>query len=201
MIRCIVVLTASLALAACGSDDIDAPEVSRTGVALCGDPAIRGNVMPRISEGTCGVDNPVQVVEVSGVALTQSSIIDCPTARALRRWVDEGLRPAVGRRGGGVDSLKVAAHYACRTINSRPGGSLSEHAKGKAIDISAIILRDGDTITVAEDWGRGGEGRVLRQAHQSACGPFGTVLGPEADRFHRDHFHFDSKSRRRPYCR
>jgi hypothetical protein len=41
----------------------------------------------------------------------------------------------------------------------------------------------------------------LRRIHDGACGIFGTVLGPEANDAHRDHFHFDMKARRRnAYC-
>jgi len=37
---------------------------------------------------------------------------------------------------------------------------------------------------------------------RAACGPFGTVLGPESNRFHRDHFHFDTaRYRSGSYCR
>lgn len=41
------------------------------------------------------------------------------------------------------------------------------------------------------------DGRFLRRLHKGACGPFGTVLGPEANEAHRDHFHFDLKTRKR----
>lgn len=41
----------------------------------------------------------------------------------------------------------------------------------------------------------------LREAHRSACKIFGTVLGPEANEAHRDHFHVDLAPRRyRNYC-
>ena len=104
--------------------------------------------------------------------------------------------------GGGLSGLRVAAHYACRTRNHQPGALISEHGKGKAIDIAALQLRDGSEISVLDDWGQGPKGRVLRQVHRQACGPFGTVLGPESDRFHRDHFHFDTaRHRGGPYCR
>lgn len=43
--------------------------------------------------------------------------------------------------------------------------------------------------------------QFLRRIWREACGPFGTVLGPEADAAHRDHFHFDAAERRAPYCR
>lgn len=41
----------------------------------------------------------------------------------------------------------------------------------------------------------------LKKVHEKACGLFGTVLGPEANEAHRDHFHFDlAPRRRRAYC-
>lgn len=43
--------------------------------------------------------------------------------------------------------------------------------------------------------------RFLKSIHESACGIFGTVLGPEANAAHRDHFHFDlAHRRRRAFC-
>lgn len=149
----------------------------------------------------CGVSNPVRVTSVAGVALSRASLMDCTTAKALRSWVENGVKPGVGRLGGGPGRINVVADYACRTINHRPGGNISEHGKGKAIDISGITLRNGKTLSIARDWSRRSEGAVLKRLHRAACGPFGTVLGPEADRFHQDHFHFDTKSRRNPYCR
>ena len=41
------------------------------------------------------------------------------------------------------------------------------------------------------------EAAFLRRLHKGACGTFGTVLGPEANEAHRDHFHFDLAARRR----
>ncbi|MEM6497126.1 MAG: extensin family protein [Pseudomonadota bacterium] len=42
----------------------------------------------------------------------------------------------------------------------------------------------------------------LKGAHHTACKIFGTVLGPEANDAHRDHFHVDLAERRhRNYCR
>jgi hypothetical protein len=40
------------------------------------------------------------------------------------------------------------------------------------------------------------EAAFLRRLHKGACSVFGTVLGPEANELHRDHFHFDLASRR-----
>lgn len=43
--------------------------------------------------------------------------------------------------------------------------------------------------------------RFLRQVHDQACGPFATVLGPEANAAHANHFHLDMAERRNgAYC-
>lgn len=45
------------------------------------------------------------------------------------------------------------------------------------------------------------ESAFLHNIHRSACGLFGTVLGPEANEAHRDHLHLDMKARdRSAYC-
>jgi len=193
-------LSLSVLATGCGRGD-DA--VTRGG-GLCGDPGLVGTVsgyLPDPVEG-CGVERAVRLESVHGVRLSQPATLTCPTARTLGQWVDRSARPEVGRMGGGLSGLRVVAHYTCRTRNSQAGALISEHGKGKAIDIAALQLRDGSEISVLEDWGPGRKGRVLRRVHAQACGPFGTVLGPESDRFHRDHFHFDTaKHRGGPYCR
>ena len=172
--------------------------------AVCGDPAIQGEVIGRVPGKLpgCGISNAVRVRSISNVTLSQQSVMSCTTARTLKSWIDTGLQPAVRGKGGGVARLRVAAGYACRTRNSRKGAKISEHAKGNAIDISAFELRDGSDISVLRDWGKGQKGRALKRIHRSACGPFGTVLGPKANRYHRDHFHLDvARYRGGPYCR
>ena len=172
--------------------------------ALCGRRAILGEPLAPIPGRLrgCGIREPMRVMQVSGVRLSRPAVMDCGTARALAGWVEDAVRPAIGESGGGVVGLQVAAGYQCRTRNNRPGARISEHGRGRAIDISAFLLADGQRITVLEGWGRQGEGRILRAIHRAACGPFGTVLGPQADRYHRDHFHLDTTPRRSTaYCR
>ncbi|WP_411236867.1 extensin family protein [Marivita sp. S0852] len=172
--------------------------------AVCNDPSIQGEIVGlvpgRISG--CGVKNAVRVRSVSGISLSQQAIMDCTTAKALKRWVDQGMKPSVGTFGGGVSQIKVAAHYACRTRNNQPGARISEHGKGRAIDISGFRFRDGQEITLLNGWGQRTTGAILRDMHRRACGIFGTVLGPESNRWHRDHFHFDTaRYRSGSYCR
>ena len=169
---------------------------------ICGDPAIQGGNLARMvgSRPGCGVASPVRVYSVSGVALSRPSVMNCPTALALRDWVDDSVKPTIGRLGGGVSELHVAAHYACRTRNNRPGAKISEHGKGNAIDISGLTLANGQSLTVSGDWWDPVKGKLMRAMHRGACGPFDTVLGPDADRYHQDHFHFDKRGGR-AYCR
>lgn len=171
--------------------------------AICNNPDIRGEVVGRVPgllKG-CGVESAVRVHSVSGVALSQPAVMDCTTARALDFWVKKGARPAL-RREGRLSELKVAAGYACRTRNGRPGARISEHGKGRAIDISAFVMRDGSIVTVKKGWREKHARKSLLRAWRAACGPFGTVLGPDADRYHRDHFHLDTaRYRGGPWCR
>lgn len=149
----------------------------------------------------CGVEDAVQVTSVSGVRLSQASVMGCDTAKALNRWVDRTVKPTFRRRGPVVE-LKVAAHYTCRTRNNRKGAKISEHGKGRAIDISAFKMNDGEWITVLNGWRGKSTQALLKKVWRGACGPFGTVLGPNADRYHQDHFHMDTaRYRRGPYCK
>ena len=172
--------------------------------SVCGDPKLQGDYVGYVPGGgsACGITEGVKVRAVNGVPLTQAALVDCTTAKSLKNWVNNVLKPTVGSRGGGVAQIRVAAHYACRTRNHQPGAKVSEHGRGKAIDISGIILRDGSEISVLDGWDTSRDGDVLRRLHGRACGIFGTVLGPESDRFHQDHFHFDTaRHGNGPYCR
>jgi hypothetical protein len=170
--------------------------------SVCGNLDIQGEKIGGVPGklNGCGINDAVRVRSVSGVMLSRPATMDCTTAKALNQWVEKGVIPAFRRRGPVVE-LRVAAHYACRTRNNQPGAKLSEHGKGKAIDISAFTMNDGEVITVAAGWGKGATKRMLHKVWKSACGPFGTVLGPNANRFHRDHFHVDTAQYRSgPYC-
>ncbi|MFT6933544.1 MAG: hypothetical protein ACJAXT_002253 [Paracoccaceae bacterium] len=171
---------------------------------LCGLPGVIGDELDTIPGriSGCGIPNPVRIREIDGVALNSPATVNCQTAEALQDWLQDSVVPTVGRRGGGVTSIRVVASYACRTRNNRPGARISEHGQGNAVDVAGIGLADGQEITVLSGWRSGQSRTILREVHRDACGPFGTVLGPDADRYHQDHFHLDTASHRSgPYCR
>lgn len=172
--------------------------------AICGMPSLQGVRLKPIAGKLkgCGVEEPVQITSVQGIPLSQAAIMDCRTAQTLDAWVKGAVVPAVGRLGGGVSRLEVAAHYACRGRNNVKGARISEHGMGHAIDISGITLKNGVTMTVLKGWTDPVQGKILKALHRAACGPFGTVLGPGSDGYHRDHLHLDTaRYRSGSYCR
>lgn len=170
--------------------------------AVCGLASLQGRTVAPIQSRVagCGVAQPVEITAVDGVPLSQPATIDCGTALALDRWVKTGLKRAVGGQGGGVAKIQIAGSYVCRPMNNIRGNKISEHGRGRAIDVSGVVLKNGDSFSIARDY-RKGDAAFLRAAHRAACGVFGTTLGPGSDGHHEDHLHFDSAVHRSPYCR
>jgi hypothetical protein len=164
--------------------------------AVCGVPGIKGEEIKRITSKVkgCGVEDPVAVTSVAGVRLTQTATVDCSIAKSLNSWVEDVAQPAFD---GKLVEMQVAAHYICRGRNNKKGAPISEHGKGRAIDISAFVLSNGKVLTVA-----GNYNKLLRRIYKAACPYFRTTLGPGSDGYHEDHFHFDTSARNGgAYCR
>ena len=164
--------------------------------ALCGDAALTGTVLAPIKGRVkgCSVAEPVSVEFVAGVRLNPAATLDCTTAEALKSWVKSGLQPAFAPRQ--VVELRIFGSYTCRSRNNVRGAKISEHGKGKAIDIGAFVLDNGQTLTVLDNYNR-----TIRKTQTAACGPFSTTLGPGSDGFHETHLHFDTaRYSYGPYC-
>lgn len=143
----------------------------------------------------CGAIQPFEMAAAADgrVGLRPAATLRCNMIPSVERWVRRTIEPESRRHYGvAVAELKVAASYGCRPRNNQPGGKLSEHGHANALDISAFILADGRTVTVKEGWhGQPRDRSFLRAVHSGACREFTTILGPDADAFHRDHFHVD----------
>jgi hypothetical protein len=173
-----------------------AREAASMAGAVCGVPAIKGEPLAPITSkvDACGVAEPVRLTSVSGVRLSQAATVDCSIAKSLNAWVDEVAQPAFD---GKLVQLQIAAHYSCRGRNNVKGAKVSEHGKGRAIDISAFVLSDGKVLTVKQNYNK-----LLRKIYKAGCGYFKTTLGPGSDGYHEDHFHFDTSARKGgAYCR
>jgi hypothetical protein len=166
---------------------------------VCGIDGVEGVTLPPISNGGgCGIERPVRVARIAGVDLEPSAVLGCSAVEALEGWLTAVAQPAFRRAGRPLAGIGVAASYVCRNVNSAPEGKLSHHALGGAIDI-ARFRSDAGELNIRDDWS-GKQAALLRQIYAGACGTFGTTLGPDTNRYHRDHFHFDVAERRAPYC-
>lgn len=150
------------------------------------------------------------LVRITGGQVTpfsdQSLVMQCPLAVRYVIWDRQVLRPsAQAIYGQRVRRLETMGSYSCRRIygssnvNDRP----SEHARGNALDVGGVTLADGRTVSLLADWdGDGPQGRqgreFLHRLRAGACRVFSTVLTPDYNAAHENHFHLDGAPR--PLC-
>ncbi|HXY89544.1 MAG TPA: extensin family protein [Xanthobacteraceae bacterium] len=157
--------------------------------------------------GACGMMHPFKVAAMANgyVMVEPRATLACPLIGEVDRWLAEAVQPAAAAWfGEQVVEIKQLSAYSCRTVNNQPGGNISEHAFGNALDVGAFKLASGREVTVEHGWKGAYEERgFLRQVHAAACERFSTVLGPGADVFHYNHFHLDLARRAsgRSVCR
>ncbi|MEW6437952.1 MAG: extensin family protein [Pseudomonadota bacterium] len=145
----------------------------------------------------CGIAAPVTLSAVlladgTKVPFEPPSLIRCDLAETLGAWFREDVAPAV-QPAGGLAKILGSNGYECRTRNHVPGGKLSEHAKGNALDVRGIVLRNGQTILIRKDAPQ--KPAFLARMKATACARFTTVLGPGADAAHAAHLHVDLEQR------
>lgn len=159
--------------------------------------------LPRINDGpSCGIDYPVELSGLSGnIAVKPAVKLNCQVTEAFAKWVKYELAPSSRYRyWSGVRTIRPLGGYSCRTMNSRRGNPMSEHARGNAIDVGKFVLKNGKEIDVRK---KGlfafRERGLLKAVRADSCKYFHTVLGPGSDPFHKDHFHFDLRTRKSGY--
>jgi hypothetical protein len=145
----------------------------------------------------CGIAAPVTLSAVlltdgTKVPFEPPSLIRCDLAETLGAWFREDVAPAV-QSAGGLAKILGSNGYECRTRNHVPGAKLSEHAKGNALDVRGIVLRNGQTILIRKDAPQ--KPAFLARMKVTACARFTTVLGPGADAAHAAHLHVDLEQR------
>lgn len=175
-----------------------------------GAPLILAKVSPSVLRSSCPKRQLVGLTGIRApneIKLSPQANVQRKVGLATANWVKDVVQPAARKHlGSEVVQLRVAASFSCRTRNGIKGAKLSEHGYGNAIDISIFTLANGKKVSVAKGWkGRRSERLFLRAVNDGACGHFTTVLGPRADRYHQDHFHFDlarhGKSGNRRVCK
>jgi hypothetical protein len=141
----------------------------------------------------CGIDGAVKLKGV-GVPLNRPLLMACTTALSLADFEAKVVVPAATELlGKKVTTITSAGSYDCRGQRSDHPERLSEHAKGKAIDITGFTLEDGSRITVLRNWsGKDEKAEFLHKVAAGACKMFAVVLTPKTNKLHRDHLHMDN---------
>lgn len=175
----------------------DTPEcravLDRSGVAYTS--------LPPTGEGPCARPDHTQL---SSYPLAPDiPAVSCPVAAALEMWRTNSLEPAARDiLGSEISQIEHMGVYNCRRIRGSGSNAWSQHATGNAIDISAFVLADGRRISVLNDWGGDtDQARFLRTVRDEACGVFSTVLSPDFNAAHADHFHLDQGTNWTSVCR
>jgi len=139
----------------------------------------------------CSVENPVQVTGAA-VPWNQPAVMSCGLADRMDRFLVEAAEP-LARRYFATDIVRFDhfGAYSCRSMAGM-AGRWSEHAAGRAIDISGFLLKDGERVSVEHDWlAPGPKSEFLHALANRACDYFNLVLTPESDKLHYNHLHLD----------
>jgi Extensin-like protein C-terminus len=147
--------------------------------------------------GECGGDD---LVSLSAVLLPNgrraeikpAATLRCEMAESLASWVRDEVAPRIVEQGGELAAVHQLDAYDCRNRDSAAHGKISEHARGKAIDLRGFVLADRSVVTLTDIYAP----KELRTiVHDTACRRFMTVLGP-GEPYHDDHIHLDVIARR-----
>lgn len=145
----------------------------------------------------CPLENVIRVNR-SEVTFSSPFTISCPWAVA---WVmferNELQRLALTHLDNRVVRIDHYGSFACRNVYNREEGRRSEHATASALDIASFHLEGGEHVSVLSDWAGPGQSKAadfLRAFQDSTCDYFGTVLGPDYNQAHANHFHLDTSN-------
>jgi hypothetical protein len=144
----------------------------------------------------CGFDNAVRIRAIGSrdnTVAVEPFTLTCRSALSLALWERHIVQPAARAWfDAPVTRLEHFGSYACRNIYSRKEAPLSRHATADALDVAAFTLADGRRVRVDRDWrGHDAQALFLHDVHSGACRVFDSVLGPDYNAAHANHFHLD----------
>ena len=169
-------------------------ELAREDVETCRAVLTRSEVaftaLDPSGEGECRREDRLTL---PGYSLTPATPqMTCPVAIGMALWTKDLAPLAVDILGSPIARIEQLGTYSCRRMYGADSGDWSEHATGNAIDIAAFVLEDGSRISVLDHWDdEGARGEFLHAARNAACASFGTVLSPDYNAAHANHFHLD----------
>ncbi len=159
---------------------------------------VRYRRLPSVGTGMCRADQRTLITrwqDAPAPILPAGVAPSCAVGIGLLLWQRDVVQPMAQRHlGRTVRSIEHLGSYNCRTIRGR--STPSQHATGNAIDIAAFILSDGRRVALVDHWDApDGRSAFLRAVRDGSCNYFSTVLSPDYNAAHADHFHFDQAQR------
>ncbi len=177
------------------------PPPSACRLALSEQIAIAPSIPDIHGPGGCGGEDLVRLEAVvlpdkHLVAVKPAAILRCAMASAVADWIRTDMAPLASSLGSVISDLDNFDSFECRGRNRVAGAALSEHGRANALDVRAVRLANGQSISLTDRTvSRGLRESVLH----SVCARFSTVLGPGSDWYHEDHIHLDLMERRNNY--
>src|SRR5258707_3294867 len=178
-----------------------APPPSACRLALTEEIAIAPSIPDIQGASGCGGEDLVRLEAVvlpdkRRVSLKPAAILRCTMASAIADWIRTDMAPLAASLGSVISNLDNFDSFECRGRNRVAGARLSEHGHANALDVRALKLANGQSISLTDRTvSRGLRESVLH----SVCARFSTVLGPGSDGYHEDHIHLDLMERNNNY--
>ena len=155
-----------------------------------------------VDKNRCWIPHGVLVMKgPTGIVYDPPIMVDCTMARALSSIEKIVQDEATTHLQSKIARIANLGAFACRPRNYRKGASLSAHAFGSAIDVSAfhptkgtpaIVLRDYPEMTrstAAQDARRAFLHAVFYRLRRESDLTY--AVGPDFNAIHKNHFHLD----------
>ena len=178
-----------------------APQPSACRLALTDAIAIAPSIPDIKGAGGCGGKDLVRLEAVvladkRRISVKPAAILRCAMASAVADWIRTDMVPLAAGLGTTISDLDNFDSFECRGRNRVVGAKLSEHGRANALDVRALKLANGQSISLTDR-------TVSRETREtvlhSVCARFSTVLGPGSDWYHEDHIHLDLMERHNNY--
>lgn len=165
------------------------PAMCRVALADAGSASL---MAPLLERDGCHIRNRVKLSTVGDASMRPIETA-CETALRLAMWERHGVQPAAQKHlGQAVTGIRHIGSYNCRPIRGS-STRMSTHATAASIDIRGVVLADGHKVDLLRDWnGSVDRQAFLRDLRDSGCRWFSTVLGPDYNSLHADHFHLQN---------
>ena len=165
---------------------------------LLDDAGVAYQPFPPTGQDQCRRDENISLLSSGAGRISyEPSVLapSCPVVAAMTVWENQVVQPAAfAIFGQKIARIRHLGSFSCRPIAG--SDNWSEHATANAIDIAGFVLEDGQVISLLQHWdGDNPKANFLKQVRDGSCGLFATVLSPDYNAAHADHFHFDQASR------